>query len=312
MPQKNTTITSSHKKKRTATAFSFIGIIYNPNSTKSNQQKALRLKSMLERRQTTKVVIYPTQYINHADDIAYNIATQHKKPLIISVSGDGGYNEVINGAMRAVKEGASPVCAVMPAGNANDHYRTLSKKPLRRAILEQNIRKIDLLKVTIKSPGNTTVVRYAHSYVGLGLTADVSLELNRQILNPFKEIVIILGALYRFRPFRISAQNNTLILDSLICSNINQMAKVLTVSKEGQPHDGIFEISMFDHSDKLRLVTHLLKAATVGLKPTMQTKQYKFKTLEATTIHLDGEVRSVSKNSQIIITSARKSLPTIH
>lgn len=312
MVTKSSAIINLPKKKRVATPFSFVGIIYNPNSTRSSHIKARRLKVMLDKRQTAKVKIYPTEYINHADNIAYDIATTHKKPLIISVSGDGGYNEVINGAMRATKEGANPVCAVMPAGNANDHYRNLSKKPLRRAILDQNIRKIDLIKVSIKKPGNDPVVRYAHSYVGLGLTADVSMELNRQVLNPFKEVVIILGALYRFKPFKISIKNDTLVLDSLICSNINQMAKVLTVSKDGQPHDGMFEISMFAHSDKLRLIARLVRAVTVGLKPTLQTKRYKFKTLEKTTLHLDGEVLLVDKNCQVTIISAEKSLPTIH
>jgi hypothetical protein len=38
------------------------------------------------------------------------------------VSGDGGYNEVVDGVMQAGDTGT--VCAVMAAGNANDHRRT--------------------------------------------------------------------------------------------------------------------------------------------------------------------------------------------
>lgn len=292
--------------------FNFVAIIYNPNSTGSSNSKAHRLRDKLDKALPAPVTLYETKYPQHAEELAYQTAKEFTKPLIISVSGDGGYNEVINGAMHARSEGATPICAVMPAGNANDHHRTLSKKPLRRAILSQAVHNIDLLKVIVAPRQGAKVVRYAHSYVGLGLTANVSSELNRQALNPLREIAIILRALYHFRPVSIEAEGANLKLDSLIFSNINQMAKVLTVSKNGHPQDGIFELSLFPSDNKVRLVGRLLKAATVGLKPSRQTSHYEFATNDKTVLHLDGEVLNIDKNCHVTITIDEKALPTIY
>ncbi len=308
----NTKTRPQKRRKVTDWPFNFVAIIYNPNSTGSSSAKVRRLRDKLDRTLPAPVTLYETKHAGHAEELAHDSAMKFARPLIISVSGDGGYNEVINGAMQAKKEGATPICAVVPAGNANDHHRTLSKKPLRRAILSQAIHRIDLLKVTIYSSKKGKAVRYAHSYVGLGLTANVSLELNRQALNPVREIVIILRALYRFRPVSIQTEGNQLAIDSLIFSNINQMAKVLTVSKDGHPQDGMFELSIFPSDNKLRLIGRLLKAATIGLKPSLQTSQYEFTTIDKTVLHLDGEVLEAEKGSRVTITIDEKALPTIY
>ena len=55
----------------------------------------------LERRMpTTPVRLSPTQHAGHARDLA-RWEAQTGSPLIISVSGDGGYNEVVDGVMQA-------------------------------------------------------------------------------------------------------------------------------------------------------------------------------------------------------------------
>ena len=70
-------------------------------------------------------------------------------PLIVSVSGDGGYNEVVNGVMDAGNDRA--VCAVRAAGNANDHRRVTREQPLADAIVAGDVRRIDLLRLTVGS-----------------------------------------------------------------------------------------------------------------------------------------------------------------
>jgi diacylglycerol kinase (ATP) len=172
--------------------YSTVTIIFNPHSTGPSELYAKRLQRELRKLfPDLKAELKPTKYAGHAEKLAYARAKATKKPLIISSSGDGGYNEVINGAMRAQSEGATPVCAVLAAGNANDHGRTLQSRPLIEAIKEGKETRLDLLKARYKTRGQEKV-RYAHSYIGLGLTPVVAVELNKTSLNALKELWIVL------------------------------------------------------------------------------------------------------------------------
>jgi hypothetical protein len=57
--------------------------------------------------------------------------------------------------------------AVKAAGNANDHRRTTAQRPLVEAIAAGEVRRIDLLCLTI-GIGLDARTQYAHSYIGMG------------------------------------------------------------------------------------------------------------------------------------------------
>ena len=69
------------------------------------------------------------------------------------------------------------VCAVLPAGNANDHRRATRERPLADAIVAGSVTRIDLLKLPFEGSSPTT--RYAHSYIGLELTPVVAVDLEK-------------------------------------------------------------------------------------------------------------------------------------
>jgi diacylglycerol kinase family enzyme len=147
--------------------FERIVLIFNPQSTGNAPQLAEELHADLTRRlPEVPVVMRPTQRAGHARDLARE-AAQTGRPLIVSVSGDGGYNEVVDGVMQAGNGQA--VCAVKAAGNANDHRRTTAERPLIGAVVAGQVRRIDLLRLTI-GDGPEARTRYAHSYIGMGLT----------------------------------------------------------------------------------------------------------------------------------------------
>src|SRR5437764_2946213 len=98
--------------------FSTVLIIYNPNSTGNSAGAARDLQKRLQTSLKLPIRLLPTHYSGHAEELAYTGAKEHHNPLLVSSSGDGGYHEVINGAMRAQLTGAKPVCAVLPTGNA--------------------------------------------------------------------------------------------------------------------------------------------------------------------------------------------------
>lgn len=295
----------------TMTAFTSVVIIYNPNSTGNSKSNAKKLESKLKKiLPHLAIKAIPTKYAGHAEKLACSLASSRKKPLIVSSSGDGGYHEVINGIMAVSAKGGSAIAAVLPAGNANDHSRTMHKRPLWQAIQKGKVIKIDLLKVTIKSGGNTQV-RYAHSYVGLGLTPAVATELNRHTLNAFKEISLLLKTFFKYRPFKIRRRNKITAFDSLIFANINQMAKVLTLSQKNKPDDGLFEVISFPHAHKLLLIRKLFRAATTGLQTTRRQKRYSFETIKKMPMQLDGEITRLAAGAEIEIVAVKKALRTI-
>src|SRR3712207_5881126 len=143
--------------------FDRIVIIFNPQSTGDAPRSAEELHAELARRlPAVPAELCPTRYAGHARDLA-RVAAGSGRPLLVSVSGDGGYNEVVDGVMQAGDSEA--VCAVRAAGNANDHRRTTRQRPPADAIVAGGGRRVDLLRLAIGS-GGAAQNRYAHPSVG--------------------------------------------------------------------------------------------------------------------------------------------------
>ncbi|WP_433505067.1 acylglycerol kinase family protein [Pseudonocardia halophobica] len=172
----------------TDSPFDRIVVIFNPHSAGSAAEPAEGLCAVLTRRlPRTSVHLSPTEHAGHARDLARN-AARIPRSLIVSVSGDGGYNEVVDGVMQAGDTGT--VCAVMAAGNANDHRRATGEQPPGDAIVAGEVRHLDLLRLTI-GHGPDAVVRYAHSCIGMGLTPIVALDLEKGGKGSLREIVSV-------------------------------------------------------------------------------------------------------------------------
>ncbi len=293
-------------------AYSDIAIIYNPNSTGNAEANAKDLLAELkEALPDIPVKLLPTTHAGHAVELSYAFAKRHKKPLIIAASGDGGYNEVINGALRAQSEGAAPICAVLPSGNANDHARTMQKRPLPELIREQRISEIEIMKVAFRDANGKETVRYAHSYVGIGLTPTIAVELNKHTLNSLKEAWIVTRSFWNLRPVVILYEGKKLHIDSLICSTIPEMAKVLTISKNAQPHDGLFEVTIFEHNRKIALILRLIKGIFKHLGAQKRTDKFAFELLMPVPMQLDGEVMEIPSHTEVTVGSCPRLLRTI-
>ncbi|GAC1388044.1 MAG: hypothetical protein NVS1B7_7840 [Candidatus Saccharimonadales bacterium] len=291
--------------------YTAVFIIYNPNSTGPGKVMAQDLKRSLRQAiPKVPITVTPTQHVGHAELLAYEAATATAHPLIISASGDGGYHEVINGLMSAQLKGCKPVAGLLPAGNANDHYRNLHQGDIVENIVNQHERRIDLLKLNATEHG-APLVRYAHSYIGIGLTPKVGRELNKKKLNRLNEVAIVVKELLRLKPVQIKINGIIKTYDSLIFSNVNAMSKVLTISKDATPDDGKFEVTAFTKRTKVSLVTTLLKASTTGLKNNPKRHGFVFDTVKPTLIQLDGEVHTIDGNTPVTISVEPTILPCI-
>lgn len=289
--------------------FDRVVLIYNPHSTGNAPQLATKLRDDLAGRlPELSVTLCPTEHPGHARDLAQEAATAGR-PLVVSVSGDGGYNEVVDGLMRAGNYDA--VAAVMAAGNANDHRRTTGDKDLVDAIVAGDVHRIDLLKLSIGT-GPDATVEYAHSYIGLGLTPVVAIDLEKGGKGSFTEIVSVVRTFSKFRPFPIKLEDGSRKrFDSLVFANINQMAKYATLSESGEPDDGKFEVITVAHTAKWRVLAVAIKAATTGLGPQPSTTHYQFTPIKPTPLQLDGELRTLNPGVTVSIDIAPQALATI-
>jgi diacylglycerol kinase (ATP) len=285
--------------------YTSIAIIYNPNSTGSSEDLARDLDTKLRQAMPGfPVELIATTHAGHAEELAYDRARASTNALIVSASGDGGYHEVVNGLMRAKAEGADPVAGLLPAGNANDHFNNLHHHDIVEAIAGGIEQKIDLLELSGTRDGKP-YNRYAHSYIGLGLTPQAGAELNKTKLNWLNEMWIVVKVLFTLRPVRLMVDGHRQAFDSLIFSNVTRMSKVITLAEDASAKDGKFEVTAFHRRNKLRLIASLVKASTLGLAGDTQVTSYKFTTIRRTLVQLDGEITTLDATTEVKIGLAR-------
>jgi diacylglycerol kinase family enzyme len=290
-------------------AWDRVVVIFNPNSTGDAPGLAEEFRADLhERLPALPVELQPTEHAGHARTLA-RVAAEQGQPLIISVSGDGGYNEVVNGIMDA--DTPQVTAAVLAAGNANDHRRVTREHSLPEAVALAQVTRLDLLRLEIERDAGTQI-RYAHSYIGVGLTPVVAVELEKGSKGSLRELGTVLRTFWKFRPFEIeTADGKRQLIDSVLFANIPEMAKVLTLSQNGAPDDGRFEIVLIQHRPKWRVLATAFRAATTGLGRQPSVRLYRFTARTAMPLQIDGEVMEIEAGDRIQVQLAPAALATI-
>jgi diacylglycerol kinase (ATP) len=286
--------------------FDAVEIVFNPNSTGDAQERAEELaKQLAERAPELPVQLRPTERAGHGREIARD-AARAGRPLVVSVSGDGGYNDVVNGLMDAGADSA--YAAVLAAGNANDHRRVTRERPLADAIIDGDVSKLDLLRMSVDDGREP---RYAHSYIGLGITPTVALELEKGGKGSIKEVISTIRTFSRFRPFQIETDSGTETFDSVIFANIREMAKFAVLSEEGRPDDGRFEVVVLRHTAKWRVLATAVRAAIRGLGPQPTAREYRFRTVDPMPVQVDGEVSEFERGVGVTVEIVPGALHTV-
>lgn len=253
------------------------------------------------------VSLQPTGFAGHGRVLAREMASAGR-PLIVSISGHGGYNEVINGVMDA---GGNAVCAVMAGGNANDHRRSTSTMPLIEAIIGGEVRRLDLLRLRIgEGPGAWS--RYAHSYIGFGLTPAMATGIEEGTKGRLSVLISVARTVSGLRPIEIArADGARARFDSLVLANIAHMAKYGKVSEAGEPNDGRFEVIMLPHASKWRIALMTLRAVTIGLGPQQSVSRYEFLTLDPIALQIDGEIMHIDAHTSVLVEAKHQVLATL-
>ncbi|KQS59516.1 diacylglycerol kinase [Geodermatophilus sp. Leaf369] len=295
--------------ERPTVSFDKIVIVFNPKSTGDAPALAEDLSEELARRLPgTPLEMAPTQHAGHARDLARKAAA-HGRPLVVSVSGDGGYNEVVDGVMQA--DNPEATAAVRAAGNANDHRRVTRTRPLADAIVAGDTTQMDLLRLTLAGGGHDEV-RYAHSYIGLGITPVVAVDIEAGGKGSWREIASVVRGFRSFRPFPVRLEDGQQIeIDSLLYANIAQMAKVAKLSEGGRPDDGRFELVVNRRTSKLKVLATAVKAATVGLGAQPTATHHELTVLTPMPLQLDGELVELEADTTVTVDIAPGALRTL-
>lgn len=290
--------------------FDLAVILFNPKSTGDSERNAKRFARRLERASLAEAIqVIPTSHKRHAEEIIDNLSKKKPPLLVVSSSGDGGYNEVVNGAMRARSRNLLVVTGLLPSGNANDHYKAMHRPYVIRRLKAGQLQTIDVLQIQATVKGKTWQ-RFAHSYIGFGITSEVGKALNETDLTPTKELIISAKTILGFEPFEALVRGRQQAFQSIIISNVGKMSKYLKMSKHARLNDGLFEIITVE-AERSKLISSLVKSATVGLPHEKQAKSFSFKTIKPLRVQLDGEVFTIDANSPVKVTIVAKGLECI-
>src|SRR3712207_145612 len=186
----------------------------------------------------------------------------------------------------------------MPAGTDKDHPRAPLRRPLAEAIARGGVEHLDLLRIAV----DDEPPRWAHSYVGLGITPAVALELEKGGKGSIREVITTIRGFARFRPFEVVLdEGGRTSFDSLILANTAEMAKYATLSDAGDPADGRFEVVTIPAVGRVRLLWIAIRAAVRGLGPQPTEKRFGFTTSSPSPVQLDGEVLELDADRHVVV-----------
>lgn len=284
-------------------------VVFNPHSTGDAEGNARRLAAGLSvRTPQLPVQLVGSRYPGHAVELARTAAMAVDGTLVVSASGDGGFHEVVNGVLQAVAAGhRDSFAAVLASGNANDHAGR-SHRPLIDAIVAGRVARQDVLAFEVEG----RPVHYAHSYIGVGLSAVVVNNLNRHPVGRVREVWSATVSLARHHPVRIVRGGVLLEVDSLVFANIDRMAKYLAISSIGSPSDGRYEVILTANQGRPALAANLLRALTGHLSPPSRYAPYHFTLLDAAPVQLDGEVVELAAGARITVSCHHHGLLSVH
>jgi diacylglycerol kinase (ATP) len=294
------------------TTIQHLTIIYNPKSTGDSARAARELYSTVRQELPTMgVEMAPTQYAGHASGLAETIAQSRPGTLIVVAGGDGTYHEVINGLME-VPPARRPLCALLPTGNANDHHRALDpQRPILERIRQPKYVEITLLKLLVFGPQGRDLERYAHSYIGFGTSGQAAHSLNKETRGVVREKLVVVRELLRPRRFEIVHSGYVKRLYSLLCTQVEVMAKHLTVGPEVKLTDGDFVFTETPAISRAQLLRQVARSVQ-GAPPQPETAdKLSFMLLTSVQAQLDGETAWLAQGSTVTVTAQPKALKTL-
>lgn len=230
-------------------------VIYNPNSGKKNKDIFLKQYKQILENNDYEVTTFFTKYHGHAIEIVENL---DNPDLVISVGGDGTFNEVMTGNFKRKKK---VLLAHIPLGTTNDIGSMFgyTKNPISNLKLIMNsgvVKKIDICTLN----GEPFV------YVaGFGKFMNVPYETSRDLKKKYGYLAYILEGAKSFRAktnlyditYEIDGEVYRGLYSFMIASNANRIAGVNNFFKDIKLDDDRFEVLFCNLSTKKDIIKSL-------------------------------------------------------
>ncbi len=229
-------------------------LIYNPNSGHTMNESNLKKAKKILNDYGYNVRIIPTKYAGHAIEIVSHL---NNTDLVISVGGDGTFNEVVNGNMQ---RNTRLLLANIPIGTTNDvgtmfGYGKSFEQNLK-SLLEGREQDIDIC----------TVNGSAFIYVaGLGKFVNIAYDTPRYLKKKYGYFAYIFeGVKDFFKPiktykvnYEVNGLKKTGYFSFILISNANRIAGVNTFYKDVKLDDNQFEVLLCNFSTRRHIIRTL-------------------------------------------------------
>lgn len=247
-------------------------IVYNPNSGKKTRNDFYddMKKILLEHEYSSSIVM--TKYKGHAMEIVEQ--TPHVD-LLISIGGDGTFNEIITGNLRRKER---LLVSHIPLGTANDIGAMYG---FGKNVLE-NLKIV--LSGTVKSVDICIINGHPFVYVaGLGKFVNISYDTPRELKKKFGYLAYLIEGLKEFsgktKLYDIEYEVNGEVYSGkysfMLISNANRIAGIDNFYKSVKLDDNTFEVLLCDLTTKADIVKSLYHLTTKDITKVPGFKFYK-------------------------------------
>jgi diacylglycerol kinase (ATP) len=278
-------------------------IIVNPISGRGLGEKSIPHIEAFCKQHGLDYHLVRTERPWHAAELAGQ-AAREGWDVVVCASGDGTFNEALNGLMQARAAGFNHTAlAVISIGTGNDFAAGVGIPTTLEASLETlaqgQRRKVDIGKV---SGGDFPDGRYFGNGIGIGFDAAVGFAaLQLRFLRGLPAYLI--GALqtvfFYYTPprLKIEMDDETIEQYSLMVSVMNgqRMGGGFRMAPNGDPHDGLFDLCIAERAGKLRIfgLIAMFIQGTQENQPEIKMRRSKKVTITALEgdfpAHADGE-----------------------
>ena len=237
-------------------------LICNPNSGKNDKKKLVKEFEKILLESGHEVEIFFTKYSGHAKKI---IAKLEHKDLVISLGGDGTFNEIVTGNL---KRDDKLIVSHIPLGTTNDLGAMfgMGKDPVEnlKMILNGVVKQVDICTIN-----NNPFVYVA----GIGKFVNVAYDTPRDMKKKFGYFAYLINAFKSFNTktklFEISYTMNGekyrgLYSFMLVC-NASRMGGI-DVFQDVKMDDDKFEVLLSNISSKKDIIKSLLMLKTTDIK----------------------------------------------
>lgn len=234
-------------------------VIYNPNSGKNNKSNILTKLEKKLKKSNFNYSIISTEYKRHAKEIIENI---DQTDLIISIGGDGTFNEVMTGNFNRKNK---LLLSHIPVGTANDigamfgYTKDISKN-------------IDLLlNGQVKDFDVCTINNQPFVYVaGFGKFVNISYETPQKLKKQFGYLAYLIEGVKAFNnqtdlekiKYTVDGQVYEGYYSFILISNANRIAGIDNFYKEVKLNDHKFEVLLCNLCQKKDIAISLYNLTT--------------------------------------------------